>query len=553
MKKLLVCLLVFICGLSLFSTQETYNINDYEVRAYKSLRRLSKDNQVEPTYPVSGEQLVSLLSKLSKESFSEPELRLYQDLLDKLDNVMKNADFCNGFTAVDARISFQPELYLRTGKDLVSYDQLIDKLPDRGTAYKLGGTIWLGENFAGFCDMDLKRPFDQEDWSKGLCWSIKGLDHDEHNPYEAWVSVGGGIYNLQLGRDRLSAGNGKTGNLFISDNFYFTDYAKASVAGDVISYDMTLMTFNKETANGQLSYPGFNSESSLIANHRLTASIFNFLAFSLYEGVLEYGTNMLESLSLLNPFMELHNTGSFAPGNNNNLFGVEVSAILAKGLELNFQVMFDQIQGLNEIEDNKEEAGLPANAGAALLNITYSECLKKGILDSYLEAVYASPVCYLKEDNPRGSSYHWWQTDLLLGSRLDDFLYYQYLGYPLGPNTIAIGLGTEYLDSRTRLGLELLYSVTGTYRKHDCMEIDWKYFYEWLPLCIGEDKVLQHEFRARLSFNTELCSGIKLKAILGYIGDLNYRNAEGETFNDLQATVGFTIEALELLKLAARE
>ena len=373
-------------------------------------------------------------------------------------------------------------------------------------------------------------------------------------PSKAYTSIGTDSLNLIAGRDKLSSGNGVTSNLFIGDGLWWKDFVKLSVARATISYDFTLIGFDKyknyEKDPFTLEEFDFNSEHKIVVVHRFSWSPWKWFNFSLTEGALQYGSNILDDLRLLNPFLMIHGTNGYVKGTQNNFFGFELQFLPIDGLELNFDAIFDQIQVPAELDNGKPYDNTPPNAYGFLLNAKYSLPLEKGIATFYAEAVYTSPCLYLKAGT---KGYNFYDTNLIVGNALwnkgnSDL---SYLGYKYGPDNIVVALGGEYtqLDGFT-FGVDILFKAHGEHgirnriNQTDELTTGMAHFYDVSPT-YTEGKTLP-EYRLGISGYVEmrLLKWLDFTGNVAFVRDWNHYNVIGADFFDVQLALGVKIHTV---------
>lgn len=534
----LVIIIIALC-LPAFASQKLYNNDSYEVLSFKALKRISHDNIIEPSYPINSTQLLELLKQLSVDNLDDRSLSIYNNLCKKINSDNEKQLLVDGNVAIG--------LYGRSSDKLIDYDKLYLPIKDRIPFINVQGTFFSNDYLCGLFSFENTYSWKKDDYNKKFILTHPFDKHDEKVPWHEYLSLGYDKLNLFVGRERLSAGNGRKYNVFMGDNFRFEEAGKLSIVKDNYSYDLTLIAFDDENDLNHVTAFDFEGKDELLANHRFSYAFNNYFTVTLYEAMLEYGSNTF-NLRILNPFMIMHNLQSWASGNNNNLYGIELSSNIGKGYEINLQLMFDQIQSNDEIE-SQGKGKIPPNAGAALINLVYSQPYKNGLVDIWCEGVWTTPGCYLKEQFPRyNEQYRWYQVDLLFGTRSDGETLFEYLGYKYGPNTIGLNLGLNYFDEDLYLELNADYHYTGTYRKGDYINTDWQYYYKFLPICIGQDKVFEHDIVIGAKAKYSGIEGITLVGSLGYLNSFNYNNIKKNHLSDLQFSFGIDLNLFQLAK-----
>lgn len=539
------------CLAQVCAWQNTYNEQSRELRLARALFRMSGYAMPVPTSPVTGEQLGGLLSRLVS-SIGDEDVEGLSGILRGLDDSLsiprKTFVYGDDVFAV-VRPTINPQVFAHTNKEAGALDweyPFRDWLPILDFEAGFG----LGKAFYGLVDLNLSTRMGKIGYGSAFVNLMKEFaDFELALPRKAYASIGGDCLSFIIGRDRVSAGNGVTGNLTVGDGLWWNDFAKLSVIKHPFAYDFTMLSFDvcEDYANKPLELAKFDYDSPhrIVAVHRFSMSPFKWMSFAVAEGMLQYGTNLFGDFEMLNPFMVLHGMNGYVKENQNNFFSVELSFVPMHGLELNAVVMFDQIQVATELdEDGKPYSKTPPNTYGALVNAKYSSPMLDGVATYHLEVVYTSPCLYLKED---GKEYNHWDTNLIVGNSLwdegDNDI--SYLGYKYGPDTVAVGLGMDYVDlERLSFGGSILFKAHGEHgirfydNQHDTVELGPVHFYDVSPTYTPG--VTLPELRLAVSTYAEyvLSSCFDLKANLAFVNAWNYRNEIGRNMFDVQLALG---------------
>lgn len=570
MKRFVIFFAVLILSFSVFAYQNTYAENSYEYRTFKALQRISGTALPQPTLPVSANQLRSLMEHMDTSKFNAEQSEIFTNLKIRLANPNMTFRYGNVGAGIDTKFSF--EAFARTadyqfeeGYKFYYDDDLVYKYKDNLPAFELNADVFIDDYFAGAFYYDNSVLMENSNLTDGKFWYTFFTKRiDSSAPHKAYVSLGAKNINLIIGRDRVSAGNGRTGNLGFGDNFQYEDFAKLSVMGYPFSYDFTAIAFATELTD--TSYPdspyytntklwnkdvkdfNFNDPLEIAVQHRFSVSLSKKVTVSLYESMLAYADNVLGDIRLMNPFMVLHGYTSFRDGNCNNWFGVEVSYSLPKEYELNFQMMFDQIQRPIEYDENSPDRGtdsMSPNALGAIINVSKATNVKDALLDTYVEMALVSHGMYHKElDSGNKHNFPGNVTDLIVG--YDDYM--QYLGYGLGSNLFAFGAGASYDAEKVRAELNAIYTVRGNTRKDSSLTIGKEYYWKIFPVI---DKTLpgdalEHRIIIGSSIDADIYDFMTIKATAGFIHASNFRNVKSEQFNDFQVSLGVSLHLLPI-------
>lgn len=255
----------------------------------------------------------------------------------------------------------------------------------------------------------------------------ESYDVDFETPKRAFISLGNGPWSVVFGRNRISWGNGKSGNFIIGDHTDFHEFARFKYFSNFFSYDwlnIFLPTNPSPTETEDTSIRIFMA-------HRLEWNLFNRMTLVLSENVM-YASDMFD-LRYLNPAFIYHNL------NNVSMFNAiahaELDISIAKGLNAYGQYVLDQAKAPNE-PDNK------ADASGFLVGVEYAHEIKTGVVQASLEFARTTPILYRRADvdflmfrkycthgNPGGPGY---------------LLALDYIGYQHGGDTRLIQFDLGY-------------------------------------------------------------------------------------------------------------
>ncbi len=451
MKKiLLVCLIAVSCFCA-FAWQNTYTEQSEEVQDLFTLANLSSTALPLLAYPVSGENMISMLDMIKTENLGEKGLKLYDGLRERVEKA--RVVFGQDGFGIDIEVPILA-FNLYNGK---SDDTAVQSYRDKAPIIIPRAKLYLSEYFAGEFVFDQRI---EKGASKNISdnlyldsvFILKNIAHE--SPTVSYGSLGNSFLNLSIGRNRISAGGAKTGNLGLSENQLFTDYAKFSIVGKNLAYDFTATVYDSGDLEGELEFMNFNSNVKAMYIHRLSAVLGQRISLSLYEGAMNYGQGIFSDIRVLNPFMMIHNNYSYLTGYVNNFFGLDAKVSFGKGFYSGAQLMLDQFKLSTEASDSGE------NAFGVLVNTGWTGEVGDGILDAWAEFVYTSDSLYLKEKENSFDidAAKFFQTDLI--SSYKAFNYYDpdeyaYIGYPLGPGLVRGVLGASYLLNDYRFGTQI--------------------------------------------------------------------------------------------------
>jgi hypothetical protein len=511
MKKISALIILGLLTVSmLFSRnyQKVYSVDDSIRDDISSLSVLSGLSLPSTTGPWSGEELKSMLDKIDTESLSGYGQQLYESIMSRLESDASLPVF-------SASLEVDPELYIQTdtsSKYFLGRDNWVRGWDRQKSAVNINTEEHIGSSFYGFFDFSLGVA---KDWKSGddtsrsfgdsTLWSnipfllannMKQLDFNF--PLRAFVAAGGEHWLLFVGRDRLSWGNGKTGNFVIGDQIKYHNAAFFKAFDGNFRYTFLVSAFPHPqnyyteikdekgnvtgmqysvngTGGGQSHY--MNGISCFIA-HRLEWNILPSLSFTLTEGVMYMSKDNRIDLIAFAPAMMYHN--NYTRSNTNSILSFEIDWTITKGLNVYGQVVVDEsvLPGENNPLTTSELA--EPNGLGFLLGVTYKTVLKCGILTLNAEGAYTDPYLYLRDgDQQAGEAVDTrQQTNGRYGINYvvairemsdcggTENYNLDYLGYRYGGDAIVALLSGEYSTSKWNAGLNLFFMIHGTHDKY---------------------------------------------------------------------------------------
>lgn len=578
MKKFLSVLLVlFVLSGSVFAYQNVYRLSSDEVQTFLLLRKVSASLTPDPTYPVSAEQLSNLVKSLDTSKFNDNFMKMYNDLIDELDH--PQVIFEKDGAGIDQQVDIiGVQLYKVNDPDI--FMPYKDRIP----MANLETDLYFGKHFFGRAGLDPRKDYNQKE--KDMTTILNVMDYNEGLPFIPMASAGYGNLNLTVGRDRLGAGNGFTGNLTLGENSVFDDFVKLSYVNSLMSYDFTYKHYKTDYSS---VYKQPDTKNLYV--HRFSVNFFDRVNFSMFEGVLAAGhypipdegngdhpfDKMINSnnfdFDYLNPFMLLHNTFKYYSGNVNNFIGFEVTGKLDSGWQLHGQFFLDQINFMGEDVVLSGET-----AYIALANASKTFTVGNGVLDFYAETVYGNPYVYLKNYHGYGinnggnyNSNSFFRDNYKqnkLYERIDlvaDYLIdlnegittdRQYLGYKYGGDLFTIATGAKYRVGKLRLNANLQYIAKGDLGiwdgekrlAHGRDNNDPEYAGTISELAVREN-IIQHTFLAEMNAGYTFAKGIEVSGRVAALGNINYHHEKKPLAFDFQYAFGVNVHVLDFFDI----
>ncbi len=472
----IVFLLLFVLC-NLWAWQNTYGASDEVFENLILLKSLSGVNLPDVTAPVSGSQIGALLEMIDSSKLDGYAREIYEELKKEISHppVLFSFNKVGG----NLNVSFLPfEVIGSTGDSNSSTGYMRNGLK-RFDLYDVDAQLYISENFYGRMLANgtkiegYEKKFAEDHCILNTVFSPENLS--QAWPEVAFGSIGNSFINLIIGRDRLSAGSGITGNLYLSENRRYDDFLKFSAVSYPLSYDFTAIVYDGftensfENGNFELRTTDFDEPRKVVLLHRFSSTILKKITLSAFEGAVVYCDDIWTDIRAFNPFMFIHNNGTYYTGNTNNFAGMEISAALGKGINANAQIILDQFKLSSESSTSGDtQYGVLAN-----INGTWS--LDSSIVSAYIEGIYETKGLYLKEVNNseygynyNDKVYYYAQIDMVSGNKRfsgekDE---YAYLGYPDGGDLKKLSVGLKIKKENAVFAFDASVSEKGVYGIH---------------------------------------------------------------------------------------
>jgi len=415
--------------------------------------------------PWSKTEAVMILSRIDRASLAGSEIALYDTIAAAVKPGLKFS-FPDGFefgAAIDANL----EAYVHQNEDYDLDSDWLYGFEERKPMVKLSLDFSLKDFLYLYCDLQYGRnKYNYQDalahfttgseypegigaiipaGSEGIIVTHSTIysqlfltnilahsyDFDFEWPKRAVAAVGGANWNISLARDKVSWGNGHSGNFIVDDHVDYQEFARLVAFSDVFKYDWLNVFFETNPSQGESADTGFK----VLMAHRLEFRILKRITFAISENVM-YQNDVFD-LRYINPAYIYHNL------NNRDMFNAiahaEVDYSFAKGFNFYGQFVMDQARAPNEGTSQ-------ANSMGYLGGIEYARVAGPGILSSSLEYAKTDPLLYRRDG-----------VDFLM------FRKYFTHGYPSGPGYILSldYIGYEYGGDAQVLQWDTGYRILG--------------------------------------------------------------------------------------------
>ena len=263
------------------------------------------------------------------------------------------------------RFSFYPDLrinlegYIHTNRE---YERWVYGFGDRQPllGLLLDGSFF--DSLSMYIDLTVQKdPFqlggDPDNYTNLL---TNPSQFDLNMPYRAGISVGGAHWNLWLGRDRLSWGNGRTGNLLLSDADIYHEGLRFTTWWDRFKFTFLLLgleswRMEKDEKGNPYPWPDLSPSQTnpslplverfkMFLAHRLEFSLRSNLRLTLNESIV-YG-GKYPDLRVFNPLIVYHNF--YIKEWANSLMTIELDWVPYPGVYLYGQYAQDQLSTIFE-------------------------------------------------------------------------------------------------------------------------------------------------------------------------------------------------------------
>lgn len=587
-KTMAIALLVAVCMTFAFAgngepnEQRIIAVDSPVYKAIENLYIMAGKSLPSSSGPWSENEMTLMLSRIDRESLGETG-KAYYDNVQAM--VVSNPKIqYNDNLAMQFGLDLNLEGYIHTNSDdFIDEDDWLHGFTFRRPFLRFSFETWPTNHFYGYFELTLQHNYgynvglaqegrDNLLYKNSLNINVpilnailfsneldsRGNEHlladfDWTVPYRAFVSFGGENWNFMAGRDKLSWGNGETGNMMLSQSFPKQTFARFNTYFEKFKYSLVASIYPGQGSK-ESQYESLDGYKSLIV-HRLEFNLFdNKVGFVLNEACMFWSSKgQTFSLAQINPFGFMHN--EYIAGNANSLLVFEANYTPIKGINVYGQFAVDEFAGPGEGRTNPSAFGILAGAKGAM-------SLGGGILNGSLEFAKTDPFLFIRglHYDDTGNFARGYGYDAILRTISCDRITLQnkFVTYTYGNDAIVLDGRISYeVPGTYKVGLEAMYMVHGSmnadsnwgmYRKEYEDAPDIKTPTEFNPFDPNDyDKATgtvkqRHaiERTVAISINGEYTILDNLKAY-GNIDILfvkGQRNVEGADANDVQITLG---------------
>ncbi|GHV70302.1 hypothetical protein AGMMS49928_17570 [Spirochaetia bacterium] len=480
------------------------------------------------TPPFSRDEVLLMLENVDEAALSAPAQEARRRIGDALDPRLLYRD---GTLGLDAHAKLTLEGRLRSNTDLpwIGDGTAADaSMPAAVPAFSLPLSFYFADVLQIYFEPALGvDPFFHENdgrhWTANVPWEAQRFDLNM--PFRTFAALGGPWWNFQIGRDKLSFGSGRTGNLAISDTPDYYDFARVSLFSSAFKYSFLAVQLPLDSGGDNFFASGYgpldddelkSTTNRYLYLHRLDFRFFKKLSLGLSEGIM-VGNSPVE-LRYLNPLMVFH---SFFAWNDyphwtakngyegdmaGSLFSLDIEWAILPSLALYGQLVMNEFNTSYEQENFPDK--LPPNGMGYLGGIEYSRSIGPWSAIFYGEVLYTDPYLYMLS-SPFASFISMRRLSDV-GSK--DSRRFQWIGHPLGRDVLLFALGADLRGGKLRFRGELSAAIHG---EHD-IHWDW----EKSPDAVGQRSPsgkAETRYTALLEAQWQVFSLLRLSASAGGI------------------------------------
>jgi hypothetical protein len=384
----------------------------------------------------------------------------------------------SGFFSLSAHSALTGAARARTNTNL-AWDDFSYRFKDDPALLTIPVNLFFGNSVQLFIEPSVTRDpaaFDEKDAIFGLNTPYKPEHFDMNIPLRAFLAAGGPWWNFELGRDRVSFGAGRSGNMAVSDTPDYYDMARFSLFSSTFKYSL-LITQTPLQLSGQddsLLAPGANApnfDSGGLAYttnrylyiHRLDVRLFKKVSIALTEGVM-VGNSPLE-LRFINPLAVFHsffswrdypdwNPQAARSSMTGSLFSLDLDWAIFPSLAFYGQFVMNELSTQYEA-DNHPESQAP-NATGYLAGLEFSHDFAGWRASFWGEFVYTDPFLYALSSP--FASFIWMRRLAEVGVKP---LRYTWFGHPEGRDTMLFAVGSSFSKGKLEFSADFSFALKG--------------------------------------------------------------------------------------------
>lgn len=533
------------------------------------------------TGPWSMAEMDMMLERINPEQLSESEMTIYEYLLSEIRHTPRfEPEKANGVFGFTISADVAAEMYTRSNPEAFSSPD------DYGFAKHMGDynvptplldiplETWFGDNIYGLSSFQfgLNRTLIESDAQKSAHVLTNILmvppvvlnDLNLNFPYRAFGSIGGGWWNISIGRDRLRWGPGESGNLTIGDQVKYHNNLRFTAFSNVFKYTFSISSFvhpksylSEDKTELDTAYIQEDERDgiNMFIAHRLEWRILDKVNMALTESIMyQSETNQFDLLTL-SPTAIFHNY--YIRSNSNSLLSFEVDYTFIDHWNLYGEMVIDEFKLPGEFTNDG-----PPSASGYILGLKTAYPIGQGMLYGSLEGAYTDPFLYLRDngserDNPvhYGINFVVGQPDFTNSGSSNYVL--DFLGYRYGNDSVVANLNVGY-EVYGKWNVDFTF----TYWADGIMDMNsiWHYTTpggddpsaptskpvndkdgSWDPSSNWESRnAVAHWLLFNIAGHYTFIESLDLYAQFRFINVINYENVKGQSERDVQFSIGLS-------------
>ncbi len=423
MKKLILIVLVLLLGFSVLVANTPVNqqkIYPIDSPLYEGITQLyiSEGLSLPSTSgPYSKNELILMLHRLDESSLTNQAKTIYNYIYDSLYEEERVVDFgldvtLEGYYHTDTTNFVLPEDWR------YSYEErkpLFDIILETSPSEHFYGYSSLSITSTRFYDANntvgpITALYGQNAFTSNIFLiNENGIDNlDLGMPYRAFGAVGGEGWSVQIGREQLSWGPGKSGNFILGDHLSYHNVGRLTTYADNFKYTLLTSFFphpSEYYSGGPYPYGGYfdyeanqndvSSGTNMFLAHRLEWNMFNHkVNLALTETIMYQSENNTLDLRILSPTAIFHNY--YIRGNANSMLGLEIDVTPINHLNIYGQVVVDEFALPGEPVSGVSGA-LPTAFGY-MIGAQGNYPILDGFLFGSFEWAQTDPYLYLRDN-----------------------------------------------------------------------------------------------------------------------------------------------------------
>jgi hypothetical protein len=453
-----------------------FSAGDPVIEDIRFLAREAGRSLTSLTPPLSRDEAALFLSEFDEETLSPAGRGAYNRIRSAL---TPKTLFSSGFFSLAIHTELTGEMRARTNT-AITWEQYAYRFKDAPPFLTIPISLFFGDAVQLFIEPSLNSDpsaFDEEGAVFGTNLPYKPGHFDLNIPLRAFLAIGGPWWSFELGRDRVSFGVGRTGNMAVSDTPDYYDMARVSLFSSVLKYSLlisqtplhlfgpggdSLLTDNANTPNFEAGGL-METTNRYLYIHRLDIRIFKKVSLALTEGVM-VGNSPLE-LRFLNPLMVFHsffswrdhpewNKGADRSSMTGSLFSFDIEWAVLPSLAVYGQFVLNELSTQYEADNHPESQAPNATGYLAGIEIAHDVSGWCGVF--WGEFAYMDPFLYTLSSP--FASYIWMRRLAEVGEKP---LRYTWIGHPQGRDTILFAVGSSLSRDELTFKVDVSFTLKG--------------------------------------------------------------------------------------------